>query len=158
VLEDNELCKKCAICCVGTEMILTRGDIKRLEEAGYRGFYRLSGGFYRLRNVRGRCVFLGDDNLCRIYSIRPKGCRVYPLIYDQERGVVLDPLCPLHQDISCSELLRGVGELREVLEELEQDYGFVVDWGLFKASVASLLSRCLELDGAVRSTQHDQTG
>ena len=144
MLEDSELCKKCTVCCIGTEMVLTRSDIKRIERAGYRGFYRHSRGFYKLKNIRGKCIFLGEDNLCRIYSIRPKGCRVYPLIYDQERGVTLDPLCPLHRDTPCSELLRGISELREVLEELERDYGFIVDWRLFQASATRLLSKCFE--------------
>jgi len=30
------------------------------------------------RNGKGRCIFLGKNNLCRIYSFRPMVCREYP--------------------------------------------------------------------------------
>lgn len=54
-----------------------------------------------LRRVRGRCVFLGEDELCRIHgawglSAKPKVCQQYPMIatrVGQETRVGLDPGC-----------------------------------------------------------------
>jgi Fe-S-cluster containining protein len=54
-----------------------------------------------LRRVKGRCVFLGDDNLCRIHAkwgllLKPTVCRQYPLVATRvgdETRVGLDPGC-----------------------------------------------------------------
>ncbi|MFT5584217.1 MAG: Fe-S-cluster containining protein [Cognaticolwellia sp.] len=54
-----------------------------------------------LRRVGGRCVFLGDDELCRIHaawgmSAKPKVCQQYPMIatrVGEETRVGLDPGC-----------------------------------------------------------------
>jgi Fe-S-cluster containining protein len=54
-----------------------------------------------LRRVHGRCVFLGDDELCRIHgawgmSAKPKVCQQYPMIATRvgdETRVGLDPGC-----------------------------------------------------------------
>lgn len=94
----GEVCvkKKCHLCCLETEMILTPEDIKRLSALGYslEDFAKKSGKFWTLRNVDGKCYFL-DDTGCRIYNHRPYGCRLYPLIYDLTNNtIVLDRYCP----------------------------------------------------------------
>jgi Fe-S-cluster containining protein len=49
---------------------------------------------HHLKNINGRCVFLGDNG-CIIYSFRPEGCQLYPLIYDENfRKFVIHDLCP----------------------------------------------------------------
>ncbi len=85
----------CAKCCLDTKMPLTREDIERIKSRGYPEWYFVTwDDVPRLRNVEGRCVFLGEDGSCSIYEDRPLGCRLYPLVYDPERGVILDDLCP----------------------------------------------------------------
>ena len=32
-----------------------------------------------LKHVQGRCIYLGPDNRCGVYTERPLGCRVFPL-------------------------------------------------------------------------------
>jgi Fe-S-cluster containining protein len=144
LLEDNEFCKKCAKCCAGTEMILTRSDIIKLERRGYRNFYTKRGGFYKLLNVNGKCVFLGPSNECLVYEDRPAGCRVYPLVYDEERGIVLDEECPLASSVSCVDLVMGVDLVRVVLREIELTYNYRVDWELVEKSITTLLSKCID--------------
>ena len=99
----------CAQCCYGTEMVLTLEDIERITAAGYRleEFAEYRGGFVRLRNVDGHCVFLDPaTGRCRIYPVRPLGCRLYPLVYDPVRDEVLvDDLCP-----RADEVRRAVGD------------------------------------------------
>ena len=124
-------------------MILTKHDIARIESLGYKGFYRYCNGFYRLLNVDCNCIFLNPEtNECTIYSERPIGCKAYPLIYDEERGAVLDNECPLSNTISCEDLLRGFAELEQALRELEETYGYVVNWMLLRKSFAVLLASC----------------
>lgn len=83
----------CVECCLDTVMPLSRKDITRLKGLGYdvREFTVKGEGEVRLRNVDGRCYFLGDVD-CTIYEDRPMGCRFYPLVLDSGR-VIVDPDC-----------------------------------------------------------------
>lgn len=94
----GEPCLKhgCSLCCRETEMLLTRSDINRIVRLGYllSDFAVRSPQGWRLRNVNGKCFFL-EGNKCKIYRFRPYGCRLYPLVYDQNNGKIrLDNLCP----------------------------------------------------------------
>lgn len=88
----------CGRCCYETEMILFEDDIKRIESLGYpRKYFVVSrGGVRMLRNINDHCVFLDPKtNKCTIYPHRPIGCRLYPLVYDTDKGiVVVDKFCP----------------------------------------------------------------
>lgn len=52
-----------------------------------------------LKNSRaGRCVF-HDGKQCTIYENRPAGCKLYPVIFDEDVGAaVKDGLCPFQQE------------------------------------------------------------
>ncbi|MBN1540023.1 MAG: YkgJ family cysteine cluster protein [Candidatus Thermoplasmatota archaeon] len=77
-------------------MPLTDEDIRRISSAGKEDFYHEDTK--QLKNIEGRCVFLSEKGDCTIYSIRPQGCRLYPLIMAlPERMPVLDEQCP-HRD------------------------------------------------------------
>jgi Fe-S-cluster containining protein len=99
------VCLRCGDCCRETEMLLSAEDIERLEGKGYRKeFFMLfdEEGYAKLRNLRGACVFYDPENRrCKIYKFRPSGCRLYPIIYDEEKGIVMDEVC------------RGKGRLNE---------------------------------------------
>ena len=94
----------CVKCCVDTRMPLTRIDIERISRQGYRSkdFVVKRRKERRLKNRDGRCVFLGDNG-CIIYSSRPEGCRLYPLIYNENdgKGVVHD-FCPYGHEFKVS--------------------------------------------------------
>jgi Fe-S-cluster containining protein len=101
-------CLKCGACCVGTEMELLAEDIRRVAAAGYapEDFAVERDGIYRLRNVDGHCVFYDPSSRsCRIYSIRPVGCRLYPLVYDGET-VTVDRSCPAWRTVPRREVER----------------------------------------------------
>jgi hypothetical protein len=86
----------CVECCVETEMPLTESDVRRIVGEGFRlsDFAVKVGVEWRLRNSSGHCFFL-SGGLCRIYSQRPEGCRLYPLVYNADTGKpVMDDLCP----------------------------------------------------------------
>lgn len=93
-------CIRCGQCCKNTEMILLREDIERIASLGFKieDFVVYSRGFARLRNVDGRCVFLDPKTkLCRIYDWRPKGCRLYPIVYvvkNYSEEITVDADCP----------------------------------------------------------------
>lgn len=138
--ELREFCKRCLRCCYGTDIILLREDVESLERLGYRGFYEVRGGFRRLRNVGGRCFFLDlGVGGCLVYSSRPLGCRVYPLIYDEGVGVTVDSECPIAGKLPRRWIEAALEDLEEFLKALEREYGYRVDWKLFRSSAARLV-------------------
>jgi len=94
----------CVKCCIETRMPLSRFDIERISRQGYRfkDFVVKRKRERRLKNRNGRCVFLGDNG-CKIYSFRPEGCRLYPLVYNKKyRKVVVHGLCPYGHEFKVS--------------------------------------------------------
>ena len=94
-------CLSCAKCCYNTEMELSKQDIKRIEDQNTLGLKRddfcfKTDGFFKLKNKDNHCIFLDPDtNYCKIYLIRPTGCKFYPLIFNQEKNkCVIDDDCP----------------------------------------------------------------
>jgi Fe-S-cluster containining protein len=83
-------CTGCGACCTGG--VDHYVETSAPERAAIRGFLKLSPGWFRRRylmrvdagtvgirlNPDGRCPFLGKDNRCRIYPVRPRQCRTYP--------------------------------------------------------------------------------
>ncbi len=95
-------CVDCGNCCRETEMILSARDIERIENSDSKNVTianfvkKTKDGLYQLKNIDGYCVFFdATTNLCKIYTVRPQGCRFYPLIYDSDKKIcVLDQDCP----------------------------------------------------------------
>ncbi|MGC6430084.1 MAG: YkgJ family cysteine cluster protein [Jejuia sp.] len=87
-LHDEEFertdCLECANCCKTTGPLFTDKDIERISK-----FFKLrpqqfitqylridEDNDYVLQTVP--CTFLGADNYCSIYDVRPKACREFP--------------------------------------------------------------------------------
>jgi len=91
-------CSHCGICCTETEMLLSKEDIKRIEQKGFRKKYFLKidkNGYAQLKNHDGYCVFYNiEKHQCNIYPDKPSGCSVYPVILDEEIGIIIDDICP----------------------------------------------------------------
>ena len=77
-------CLVCGNCCKTTSPIFTEKDIQRIskklrvKERQFITQYleRDEDHFWILQKVP--CVFLGSDNYCFIYDVRPKACSEYP--------------------------------------------------------------------------------
>jgi Fe-S-cluster containining protein len=106
-------------------MLLSTADIARLETQGYRNesFVRFdSEGYALLRNRQGHCVFYNvQERRCDIYSQRPSGCRVYPVIYDEENGVVVDSICHAQETITGAEKERKGKRVVKILEKIDKE-------------------------------------
>ncbi|MDO6818821.1 YkgJ family cysteine cluster protein [Zobellia sp. 1_MG-2023] len=87
-LHDDEFertdCLECANCCKTTGPLFTKADVERIAK-----YFRLKPqkfieqylrvdeeNDYVLQQVP--CTFLGADNYCSIYDVRPKACREFP--------------------------------------------------------------------------------
>ncbi|RLE72468.1 MAG: YkgJ family cysteine cluster protein [Thermoprotei archaeon] len=119
----RDYCTKCGKCCLETEMILLRSDIERIKSLGYDEsfFVREIYGYKVLKNANGHCVFYNPlTKKCRIYPARPIGCRLYPIIYDEERGVTVDSYCPLANTVTKDELRRASRIIDKIVDELSR--------------------------------------
>lgn len=87
-LHDDEFkktdCLTCANCCKTTGPLFTDKDVARIskhfrikEQRFVETYLRVDeDNDYVLKSVP--CTFLGADNQCSIYDIRPKACREFP--------------------------------------------------------------------------------
>lgn len=118
-------CSHCGVCCEKTEMMLCNTDVERLERLGHdrQKFVRYDRlGFARLRNRHGFCVFYDVERCrCQIYRHRPLGCRIYPAIYSEEEGIVVDDLCPMKNTVSKVVLKREGRRLVELLQRIDKE-------------------------------------
>jgi len=124
-LRSGSVCMRhrCVECCIGTRMPLSRSDISRILKMDYKfkDFAARTEEGWRLRNRSGRCVFLSEKG-CRIYTQRPEGCQLYPLVYDEaSHKAVLDHLCPHSHEFQPTE--KEMKELMILLDDLATDRG-----------------------------------
>lgn len=77
-------CLTCANCCKTTGPLFTNADIERISK-----HFRLKPQQFIEKYLRideendyvllsVPCTFLGSDNYCSIYDVRPKACRAFP--------------------------------------------------------------------------------
>jgi Fe-S-cluster containining protein len=77
-------CLDCGNCCKTTPSMINRRDVDRISK-----YLGMSAGDFSEKYVTldddddmvykiTPCVFLDDDNSCKIYDVRPKACRQYP--------------------------------------------------------------------------------
>jgi uncharacterized protein len=118
-------CSNCGLCCTETEMLLAVKDIRRLEKKGYNNNYFTEfdkQGYAMLKNRDGYCVFYDlKGRRCNVYADRPSGCRVYPVILDEEKGIVFDDICDSCVSISLKEKKVRGKKVIKLLEEIDAE-------------------------------------
>lgn len=104
-------CLSCANCCKTTGPLFTDADITRIsrhlgmkEGAFTEQYLRIDEDEdFVLQSVP--CSFLGADNRCSIYDVRPKACREYPHTHQKRQHSILDlteknvKICPAAEQI-----------------------------------------------------------
>ncbi|EMB97983.1 YkgJ family cysteine cluster protein [Streptococcus mutans] len=77
-------CTKCANCCKILGPLFTEADISRIAKHFCMRLPVFEDMYLRVDEDNDKvfksmpCPFLGEDNLCSIYDIRPKACREFP--------------------------------------------------------------------------------
>jgi Fe-S-cluster containining protein len=106
-------------------MPLSERDIQLLEKTGHmrKQFVHVNRkGYAQLCNRNGYCVFYNrEKNSCRVYRRRPAGCRLYPIIYSEQEGVVTDNICPTRHTVTKTEIKRKTGTLMRLLMEIDDE-------------------------------------
>ena len=118
-------CLRCGACCKETEMLLSTEDIERLERKGYSKKFFVqfdSEGYAKLRNLQGHCVFYhAEKQRCQVYRERPLGCRLYPVIYDETKGIVVDNICPAGSSWNEKKIEKKGKEVIKLLEKIDAE-------------------------------------
>lgn len=77
-------CLSCANCCKTTGPLFTERDIERIARHFRMKVADFEGKYLRMDEDGDKvlqtlpCPFLGTDNYCLIYEVRPKACQEYP--------------------------------------------------------------------------------
>ncbi len=77
-------CLECANCCKTTSPIFRKVDIDRISKSMGMKSGKFEDEFLRVDEdgdfvlKSSPCYFLGNDNKCSIYDVRPLACREYP--------------------------------------------------------------------------------
>lgn len=77
-------CLTCANCCKTTGPLFTDKDIKRISKHFRMKEFDFIDSYLRIDEDKDYvlqetpCTFLGADNYCTIYEVRPKACREFP--------------------------------------------------------------------------------
>jgi Fe-S-cluster containining protein len=81
-----------------------------------------SEGYATLRNYRGYCIFYdAGKKRCKVRAHRPLGCRIYPVIYDEAEGIIVDPICPSHSSVTEKQKAKRGEKLLKLLETINAE-------------------------------------
>ena len=112
-------CLECANCCKSISPIVTDKDIQRIAKYLRIKPSRFVSDYLNLDLEndyvfkKQPCPFLGDDNYCSIYDVRPKACAEYPHT-DRRKFIQILPLS-LKNTVICPAVL-------EVFKGLKDNY------------------------------------
>ncbi len=106
-------------------MLLSEEDISRLEKQGHTqgSFVRFDNeGYALLRNRQGYCVFYNSaKRRCEVYVFRPSGCRVYPVIQDEDATIIMDPICKAQDSVKEREKRLKGKKVTQLLKKIDHE-------------------------------------
>jgi len=118
VFEETD-CLSCANCCKTTSPIFYQNDIDRLAPA-----LKMRPGDFIEKYLRvdedkdyvlksSPCPFLGEDNYCSVYEVRPKACREYPHTDRRKVSQILD--LTFKNTLVCPAVLNILDRVRDAM-------------------------------------------
>jgi Fe-S-cluster containining protein len=74
------ICQNCGVCCKLQPPDVDQKEQQRISEWGFRDFCEAdeNGIYWINRKADGSCIFLTQNNQCRIYEVRPAVCKLEP--------------------------------------------------------------------------------
>ena len=120
----------CSLCCRDTKMPLTNAEAIKIAQVTGKNIEDFTKplseteGVLQLANNPSTraCVFLETNSAdikapgtCTIHENRPEGCRIYPVILDEDDNAWMDYLCPYPDDFPQPDI-----EMQNSLLELEK--------------------------------------
>lgn len=106
-------------------MLLANADIERLERKGYSKQFFVQfdrDGYAKLRNQNGHCVFYNvEKRRCNVRADRPLGCRIYPVVYDEAKGILVDDICHAKDTVTEKQKAKKGRKLLKLLEKIDAE-------------------------------------
>lgn len=108
-------CKKCkALCCTLVLPPVTRKERDDILDMGFDDhFSSIGNGVYIIKPTKqGNCPYLKTDYTCKINEVKPKLCKIWPVIprhKNNKRGCIVIK-CPIFPQISKDELKQAKKE------------------------------------------------
>ena len=129
-------CRSCGDCCRSYAVPVTADERRKIEAQGWEQrpefhgvplFTARGGEHYLTHRPNGACVFLGDDNRCRIHAAhgaaaKPLACRIYPFVLvpvGDHWNLGVRMACPSAAENKGVPLADHVGEARAFVALLE---------------------------------------
>ncbi len=111
-------CLSCGNCCKTTSPIFIDTDVDRIAK-----HLRMSPAAFSEKYLRvdednfqvlktAPCAFLGGDNFCHIYEVRPRACREYPHTNRKRMSQILD--LTLENTLICPAVEQIVDKLKNI--------------------------------------------
>lgn len=123
----NEIdCTKCANCCQTLGPLFTEADITRIAKMFRMRLSVFEKTYLRVDEDGDKvfqmlpCPFLGDDNLCTIYDVRPKACREFP--HTNRKKIYQINQLTLKNPLFCPAAYLFVEKLKKQLETMGKHY------------------------------------
>ncbi len=111
-------CLTCANCCKTTSPIFIDVDVDRIAKhlkmspsAFSEKYLKVDEDNFQVLKT-SPCAFLGDDNFCHIYDVRPRACREYPHTNRKRMSQILD--ITLENTLVCPAVEQIVDKLKEI--------------------------------------------
>ncbi len=87
-----EVCKGCGLCCkIDGFVFLKDGEAEKIAEFLGMDVYSFTEKYCTIVNRKklalkdklssNECIFLDENNLCKIYEVRPEQCRNFPYLW-----------------------------------------------------------------------------
>jgi len=90
-------CTTCGKCCKTLVIPATGYDEETIAmKKGYAGKVKFRGESYHVFDIP--CLYLGDDNKCKIYADRPEMCKIFPGHGYQNFWRMINPDCGMLDD------------------------------------------------------------
>ncbi|MGD9396227.1 MAG: YkgJ family cysteine cluster protein [Candidatus Thorarchaeota archaeon] len=103
----NDICFECGgQCCKFGGIVATLNEVDAIIERGHPNYFeKLKDDVYGTKWGRdGICAYF-ENGACSIYSVRPMGCRMFPVIQTRSGEIILIE-CPLASHLSDEEVFR----------------------------------------------------
>jgi len=146
-------CKRCSKCCQRLEIPLVISDFKlwvkegrwdivakvRKKQAyGALRFMGLDFYFTFELNPDGSCVFLRSKR-CSIYEVRPLACRLFPFIYNTEKGIDIHSWAVKNCPGLGSGKNLSVGEIKELSKLCHKMHKELMDLPMYQDLIEEIL-------------------
>lgn len=114
-----QVCIHCkAFCCTLVRPPVTQIEKQDILDAGFKDYFiKVKNGIFTIKAAEnGTCPYLKNDYSCEIHHVKPKLCKVWPIIpfyKNNNRGYIVIK-CPLFSYLSKNELQQAHKEAEEI--------------------------------------------